>query len=210
MERLEIKRLDKSFIAKKAAEFLSRYHPSLEIPVPIELIVEHQLHMNIVPVPGMRQSFGNDGMISSDLTTITVDNHMCVSNRPGRYRFTLAHEIGHRVLHGEFYSQFDFSTMAEYHDAMQWIQDSVIGGTKLEWQASEFAGRILVPTTPLRREFTLALDEAKGAGIDIKENEDLLLDYISSSLAKRFEVSNRPMEIRLEREGLRPLLQKQP
>ncbi len=43
-------------IVKKASQFLDDYHPSREIPIPIELIVEDKLGLDIVPLPQLKQS----------------------------------------------------------------------------------------------------------------------------------------------------------
>ena len=40
-------------VGKKAAEFLRKYHPTLELPVPIEKIVEFSLGLDIVPMPNL-------------------------------------------------------------------------------------------------------------------------------------------------------------
>ena len=143
-------------------------------------------------------------MISSDFTEITVDDNLCRSDLSQRYRFTLAHEIGHWALHGDLYSRFNFSTIDEYQNTMQWIQENVIGGTSLEWQASEFAGLILVPTSRLETEFANVLGEAKKAASDAGYNDIFLRDYVCMALAQKFEVAFLTAKIRVEREKLLP------
>ena len=81
-------------LRRKADEFLAEYHPAKTIPVPIEEIVEFQFRMDIVPTPGFHQLLDTDGFVTSDLREIWVDQFV-YDSRPGRYRFTLAHEIGH-------------------------------------------------------------------------------------------------------------------
>ena len=53
--------------------------------------------LEITPVRGLRQRFGIDGSVSLDLGEILVDEWL-MERRQARYRFTLAHEIGHVVL----------------------------------------------------------------------------------------------------------------
>ena len=91
-------------IRNYANHFLKQYHPCREIPIPIEEIAEFQMGLDIVPVLGMLKNFDVDGFTSSDLSNIYVDEFI-YSNRPGRYRFTLAHEVGHIILHKEIYSK---------------------------------------------------------------------------------------------------------
>ena len=85
-------------LRRRAGDFLRTCHPAGTIPVPIEEIVEFRFRIDIIPVPGLQDAFEVDGFISSDLKSITVDTSM-QKRRPGRYRFTLAHELAHAVLH---------------------------------------------------------------------------------------------------------------
>lgn len=91
-----------------AENFLKTYHPANTIPIPIEEIIEFKLGIDIIPLHGLHQAFDTDGFISSDLKSISVDLFVYES-RPGRYRFTLAHEIGHLVLHSELYKEIRFN-----------------------------------------------------------------------------------------------------
>ncbi len=86
----------------RAADFLRTHHPQGTIPVPIEEIVEFKYRIDIIPVHGLQQAFEIDGFISSDLKTITVDCFI-YEHRPNRYRFTLAHELAHAVLHRKIF-----------------------------------------------------------------------------------------------------------
>jgi hypothetical protein len=97
MLRLNIEYLRYEIITQKAEEFLSRYHPSVTIPIPIEEIAEFKLEVDIVPIPNLRRDFETDGFTSTDLKQIYVDEHL-FSEFPARYRFTLAHEVAHIVL----------------------------------------------------------------------------------------------------------------
>lgn len=81
-------------------EVLRRYHPQDTLPVPIEEIIELQLKLDIVPTPGLLKGFEIDGFLTRDFSSIYVDDFV-QSNRPTRYRFTLAHEVGHLILHKE-------------------------------------------------------------------------------------------------------------
>jgi hypothetical protein len=40
-----------------AEHFLVEYHPDGSIPVPVEEIIEFQLGLNIIPMPGLRRFF---------------------------------------------------------------------------------------------------------------------------------------------------------
>ena len=64
----------------------------------IEEIVEFDFRINIVPVLGLQREFEVEGFTSGDLKNIYVDEYT-YTDRITRYRFTLAHEMGHIVLH---------------------------------------------------------------------------------------------------------------
>ena len=129
-----------------AESFLDRYSPSKTIPIQIEEIIELQLQLDIIPVPGLKDSFEKvgdiDAFISSDFRSITVDEYI-QEHRNSRYRFTLAHEIGHMLLHGYLYSQFKFNSIADWTAAIK--EMPIEERSRVEWQADEFAGRLLVP-----------------------------------------------------------------
>ena len=77
-----------------AESFLDIYSPSKTIPIQIEEIVELQLQLDLIPVPGLKDSFEKvgldiDAFISSDFKSITVDEYI-QEHAGNRYRFTLA------------------------------------------------------------------------------------------------------------------------
>ena len=140
-------------IESQAESFLDRYLIERSIPIPIEDIVEADLKIEIIPIPGFRDRFNIEGYLSNDLSTLLVDSNT-MQKYPARYRFTLAHEIGHYLLHGDFIrSEFPESTM-------DWKQKLLARDpklhTRLETQANRMAGAILVP----RRELQVAWEDA--------------------------------------------------
>ena len=60
-------------IRGKADKFLAKHHPEATIPVPIERIVEFELGMDIVPLPGLRRVIDAEGFTTSNLQEIHVD-----------------------------------------------------------------------------------------------------------------------------------------
>ena len=93
---IDIPWLDISDLRRRAEEFLREKHPSDELPVPVELIVE-RMGMDIVPVPDLQRLWDLVGCTSGDLRTIYVDKFV-YEQRERRYLYTLAHELGHIVL----------------------------------------------------------------------------------------------------------------
>jgi Zn-dependent peptidase ImmA (M78 family) len=192
--------LTDSALRNSADDFLTRYHPSRLIPVPIESIVEFDLGVDIVPIPGMHRAYDIDSMLSKDLQQICVDAAV-FEDFPGRYRFSLAHEVAHRQLHAAIYSQLSFSDVAEWKEA-------VAGGLserdhgKLEFQAYTFAGLILVPPGLLAQRLTGAISLAEARGLPVDRESDVARSVIEGYLSKEFVVSREVIRRRMASDGL--------
>lgn len=186
----------------KAAAFLREHHPAKSIPIPIEQIVEFHFGINIIPIPGLQRVHDVDAFLSNDLKSIMVDMSMMESRSPNRYRFSLAHELGHAVLHQGVYAQMKFSSIEEWKTQITAISDA--DREWLEWQAPSFAGLILVPGEPLSEQLQKGLQWAAEQGFSVEEAPELAKGYISSWLGKFFEVSSQVIEKRLDKDGLWP------
>ena len=72
---------------------------------------------------------------------------------PGRIRFTLAHELGHYLVHRHLQTSFNCSEV----DTTQWDSDE----RKIEFEANTFASYLLMPADDYRRQIqgtTIDLD----------------------------------------------------
>jgi hypothetical protein len=99
-------------VEKIALDFLQLHHPANTIPIPIEEIIELKLLIDIVPTPGMVAETGVDAATSHDFTQINIDEQQ-FNSVPNRARFTLAHEVGHLVLHRDFVESHVFKNVSE-------------------------------------------------------------------------------------------------
>ena len=104
-------------------------------------------------------------MLSRDMQQICVDGAV-FEDFPGRYRFSLAHEVGHRQLHADIYAQLQFSEIADWKNLIcNEVGEKDYG--KLEFQAYAFAGLILVPPHAARRMSSMRPSPlAESRGID--------------------------------------------
>lgn len=96
--------------------------------------------------------FGIDAFSTSDFKEIYIDSKQFFEIE-NRARFTLAHELGHYVLHHDF-----IKNSQKFKNINQWIK-FVLEDVKrepLETQANIFAGFLLMPTRDLAREFEKA------------------------------------------------------
>jgi Zn-dependent peptidase ImmA (M78 family) len=93
-------------IEGKAADLLSEYYDASgrdeQFPVPVEVIAEQHLGYDIdILDDGLFSDPDYLGGIIFDQNVIQVN--AVVETHEGRYNFTLAHEIGHHVLHRDIY-----------------------------------------------------------------------------------------------------------
>lgn len=187
-------------IRTRAEAFLARHHASGTVPVPIEEIVEFQLGLDIFPLPSLRTLLEIDGFLTGDLKQIVVDEDIYLRH-PNRYRFTLAHEVGHVELHAELYRSAGFETVEEWKRFVNSIPEETHGW--LEYQAYAFAGLVLVPSEPLDAGVRECIESATSLTIDLAANEDYLWEQSAHFLAKRFQVSAAVIEKRLLKDDLR-------
>ncbi|MFN7905108.1 MAG: ImmA/IrrE family metallo-endopeptidase [Pseudobdellovibrionaceae bacterium] len=138
-------------IEAKVKEYLQKFHPANTLPIPIEEIVDLQMGIHIVPTPDMMTVSGMDAVTSHDLKQINID-HDQFENKPNRVRFTLAHEVGHIVLHKEFIASLNFDNETEWKNFV--LND--LHRDPMEVQANIFAAFLLMPSDHLENEFTQA------------------------------------------------------
>ncbi len=182
-----------------AASFLAEHNPSGTVPVPIEHIVEFHFGIDIVPTPGLHDHFDIDSYPTSDLTEIHVDEWVYLRHEP-RYRFSLAHELSHVLIHRDVFEQLTYRSIGEWKAVVQSIPEDQYSW--LEWQAYCLAGLILVPGDELRVEFERLVDRAAAAGVDVKTGGEEVAQLVESHLARYFNVSRPVIAKRARREGL--------
>lgn len=195
-------------IRAKADEALKKHHPSGVLPIPLQAIVEFSYEITIVPIPGLYDTYDIDAFTGKSRKTIHIDEGVFQHRSPNRYRFSLAHELGHIELHQEFFDEFQFNNIEEWKSAharmLEWQRNT------LEFQAYEFAGLFLVPREPLIGELDRALkvlqraQEVRKTNFDLRQNSDLAKPYVCNFVAKRFQVSEAVIEKRLTKDGLWP------
>ena len=208
--RLDLERLRYDDIVARANAFLNRLGRADEIPVDVEMIVEKDLGLDIVPLPGLQGQEG-ESFTTADLTAICVDLGVMESVST-RYRFSLAHELGHIELHCEIMSKLgatDFSSWKRVHHA---IDPDDYGW--LEYQAYAFAGCVLVPRHHLRPAFEAILDSVqdltarcRNGGLERHEYLDYAVQASAEQLRDRFWVSADVLCKRIDKDGLSDLIE---
>jgi Zn-dependent peptidase ImmA (M78 family) len=180
-------------INKRAEDFLREHKRNDILPVDIEAIAEFDLGLNIFPFPNLQQTFDIEGFISSDLSVIYVDEFIYYQ-RPARYRFTIAHEVGHYLFHSDLIASFHPQSVADWKAFVLGIDEETYGW--LEWQAYSFAAAVLVPAVSLKQNFRRELkslqpkiDFIRLQGLSIESSQDYVVNAIATKLIGIYDVS---------------------
>ncbi|KJR41564.1 toxin [Candidatus Magnetoovum chiemensis] len=154
----------------------------------------------------MKKNAGTIGFFLDNLKDLYVDQF--TQERYGaRYRFTLAHEIGHYVLHKSFIEAVSPHRINEWKTQYHNIESSQYRW--IEWQANAFAGLALVPRQMLIKQVLEMKPDLNSKINEINRNPlkptkddllDFLIEYIAKKLENIFNVSRDVIRIRLEKE----------
>ena len=167
-------------------------------------LAEFDLGLEIVPADGLRERCDTEAILLGDLKTILVDKRSFTSPKQEyRLRFSVAHELGHYILHREVYGQIRPPSAEAWFEFISSIPDEQYSW--LESHAYEFAGRLLVPPDALKTSLGEAMQMAEKAGFkDWKVDADMALDFLGTYISKTFNVSAEVISKRLRIEKLWP------
>ena len=189
-------------IEKIAHEFLSRYWSPSEQWVDIETIIERDLDVLIdYSACDCFGAIGTIGRRQSDNRLVVVVSEEIADRNPNRYRFTLAQEVGHLLLHESILEAITTPEEAlDFHNSLTSEQYE-----RLEYDANWCAGAILMP----QRQFKDAVSDAYELwfGKMKSQSDKILLDFLAKrvvdDLAKKYRVSSQAARIRLQRYPIR-------
>jgi len=189
---MEFVQLSHDDIEKEAKHFLATYFADRDtphvLPIPIESIAEHYLGYDI--------EISDEGVFANPLVLggIMFDEKKIMVNaatesHEGRYSFTLAHEVGHHVLHKAIFEAANNDTMVCREDANKPIE---------ERQADHFAGALLMPEDRMRQLYSdLKIPKRQYSGKAMKAVARRVMTAGGFS-----NVSNQAMIVRLRQLGL--------
>lgn len=164
------------------------------IPVDVEQTAEIYLGIEIVPVRGLMERFATDAFITLDFERIVVDESV-LERQPKRYRFTLAHEIGHRILHSGVFGSLEVTSEREWVEFYLSLSDHDYGW--FERQAYWFAGALLIPEVYLIEEFNKADGQLESQGLDCSILSLSSKNRVAGYLARKLDVSTAVVHRRL-------------
>jgi hypothetical protein len=181
--------LRRTDIWKQADELRERLLPHGTLPVPVLDLAEFDLGLELYPKADLRRAGDIEALLLGDSKTIVVDRDAFMDPRAeNRLRFSVAHEIGHLILHGEFYRSLRHANLAAWKQFIKDIPEREYGW--LESHAYEFAGRFLVPPGPLKELLNDAVETARTAGFtEWDASGETALGFIANHICRRFGVS---------------------
>lgn len=153
-----------------------------EVPIKLEKCALH-LNINVKSVP-LESDVSGFLVLNEDATVIGYNNQ----HSEHRYRFTIAHELGHFILHRNNSRLFIEKTQRPDQRIMFRDNTSSTGEYLKEREANSFAAALLMPRKSV---------EEKAAEYNTEIAEDLIY-----ALARDFNVSNQAMQIRLANLGI--------
>jgi Zn-dependent peptidase ImmA (M78 family) len=168
--------LNRSEVERKARDLIAR--TGLVIPFDVEAAAE-SLNLSVV-----QQDF--ESSVSAML--VVKDGHGVIgvntNHHPNRRRFSVAHEIGHYLLHRDSASVFVDAAPVFFRD-----DTSSAGTAQQEVEANAFAAELLMPAATLRERLE-------------QQSVDPYDDAAVHRLARAFGVSTQALTIKLVRLGL--------
>lgn len=197
--------LDKLEIWTKADNFRIEFWSENAFPIDMEQIIEMGLGLSIEPLSNLLRELDVDAFLKRDYSGVVVDLECFMEERfQNRFRFSLAHEIGHLVLHRNLFDEYPINSIEEWKSFITEVPEEQY--KFIEYQANEFAGRLLIPRKALMKE----IEECLGLIEDprlielLQKDPTAVLSRISPKIGKTFGVSDEVIQRRAEREGFWP------
>lgn len=199
-------------------DYGQKYGEVVDPPAPVEEILESHLGLTL-DFDDLAARLGLPDVLGATWIQdqrVLVDQSLDPTDNPpkeGRYRFTLAHELGHWELH-----RHHFLASARQPSLFgEEAEPSIVCRTStrkepMEWQADTFAGYLLMP-----KDMILQAWEAQHGGMEPYIAEEEMADLsakwglaedrqptvgVAKDMARVFNVSGQAMQIRLIGLGL--------
>ena len=145
--------ISKEKVALKATELINGFQAlakyDVKPPIPLEDIIERYLGLRLL-YNDLTRVFGKEvlGAVYVEAKAICINERLFESSSEGRLVFTIAHEVGHWVLHRQYIE-------AQEKNASKQVIVSKKGNSKdtIEWQADYFASCLLMPEKEIREAF---------------------------------------------------------
>lgn len=179
-------------------EFIGNY----DFPVDIEYAIESVLDISIIPTANIEKECSVFALLQSDLSAIRVDEQIYYDNDYlFKYRSDLSHEVAHWYMHKDIYLGQTILSPIEWIEFITSIPPNI--HSRFEYQAYEFAGRLLVPRQALVKEIVKqesSILELYNLNKQITPTK--IAPYLVNNLTTKFEVSRSVIEKRIVKERI--------
>lgn len=193
MKNSEVPHLTRKAIIESVDKYISQSDASVLVPVDVERIVEN-LGVSIIPIRDLRVRNNLESYITiGSSTMIFIDEHGYMREE-SRSRFTIAHELGHYVLHRSLIEKQTITNEKEYFEFINSISPD--DEKSLEIQACIFAGYVLMPQASFR-EFVDKFIEKAGGDSKIGVYE---IRVLAKSVLERYNCSTIAVEKQFRKE----------
>jgi hypothetical protein len=239
---IKVKFLAKDEIEEDAELLLAEYEDTIggpiELPVAVDDITTSHLALELrfddlhqlFDTPMLRGQPDILGAIWVEKELVLIDQHLFPKDEfIGRYRFTVAHEIGHWQLHRSYLAKGPHQILAAPSKPTVICRSSE-KNEPIEWQANYFASCLLMPRRRVLDDWDDFLNDrvrtpslllaalpngtivrhaqamvyAQRAEFGLGTGHGHLCREVAHPIAERFGVSVQPMLSRLEKLGLLP------
>jgi hypothetical protein len=189
---VEVKEYPVWELERKSLEVLAQYLPgAVTTPIDIELLAERGFGLGIVPIPSLYEAYQVEGALWREPEgnfSLVVDSNM-MDNKPHRYRFTVAEEIAHFILHRQV-----FDTVHSMDEAVEFYL-KIRNYDRMDRNAKRLAAALLMPRNLLSEDAAEIYKKIVAAvGFD---NPEAIKKSLVGGLSKKYEVSPMAMRIRL-------------
>lgn len=177
-----------------AEVFLDKYHkPPESLPVEIDTIAEADLKIGVIPFSSLEFLSGLHGYLALSLKRIYIDQRIMDEDiYERRYRFTVAEEIAHLLLHKELFSEVE--TPKDYFDVLDKISERE--HARMDIDAKRLAEAILMPAELFRK-------KCINAATNLKGKTPVTKGMLFKKMANLFAVSEIAVDYRYWHLGLR-------
>jgi len=179
-------------ISRVAEKFRNKYQSEGGNPLKIFDIIEFDFGIDIIPSPNLQARCGADAFITSSWKEMYVDKKQYENEANKRINFSVSHEIAHFILHRKIYADLGIKSV---EDLYRFIEESPNEEySRMEWQANDFAGKILVPKDDLEK----AIEDVTNRVL----REELSPELFLQELSEIFNVNGGVISIRMTNERM--------
>lgn len=186
-------------IAARARIFAEEYRlAQRQFPLDVEEIAEFDLGIEIRLCSGVLEEFGSPAQIASGgkhlILTVDADQYR---QQTSFYRYSVAHEIGHYVLHREWLQE-----VWQLIDSIESWKQVIASRSEedykwIEGQAEEFASYLLAPESVFEPFLSEQITLLKK--IDASLHSEDVLPYLANPVGEFFGMSNSAAQARIRK-----------